>query len=83
MERALGEDADGSTDSAACHEAGAEVRIGLVSMLKKPLNVESWLRYYCDVIGVERFFLKVGASPHHRWRVAPSPVVRSTIAGGA
>ena len=64
LERALGEDADGSTESAACYEAGAEVRIGLVSMLKKPSNFESWLNYYRDVIGVERFYLKARHATH-------------------
>lgn len=28
-------------------------------MLKKPAHIETWLTYYRDVIGIERFFLKV------------------------
>ncbi|KAL3920411.1 MAG: hypothetical protein SGPRY_005259, partial [Prymnesium sp.] len=45
-------------ESPALH-LGGNVHLGLVSMLKKPAHIETWLTYYRDVIGIERFFLKV------------------------
>lgn len=36
-------------------------------MLKKPAHIETWLTYYRDVIGIERFFLKVNQATRLVW----------------
>jgi len=54
---------DASTLARPAAVPAEAVRLGLVSMLKKPAHVETWLTYYRDVIGIERFFLKVEDTP--------------------
>jgi hypothetical protein len=39
------------------------VRIGLVCMMRQPIQVTTWLQYYVDVLQVQRFFVLVDDSP--------------------
>lgn len=39
------------------------VALGLVTMVRQPLEMASWLRYHRDSVGVERFFVRVEGSP--------------------
>ena len=52
--------------AAACDPAAAaasQVHIALVSMVKQPTNLPTWLRYHCHVLGVERFYIRLEDSP--------------------
>ncbi len=39
------------------------VRIAIACMTKRPANFESWLSYHREVVGVERFYLRVEDTP--------------------
>lgn len=39
------------------------VRIGIVCMTKCPVNFETWLTYHAEMIGVERFYLRIEDTP--------------------
>ena len=41
----------------------SQLRIGLVCMTKRPIHFETWLAYHADVVGVERFYLRVEDTP--------------------
>ena len=44
-----------------CH--GTAVRIGLVSMTKKPQHFETWLEYHRHALSIERFYIRVEDTP--------------------
>ena len=39
------------------------VRIGICCMTKRPVHLETWLVYHAEVVGVERFFLRIEETP--------------------
>ena len=43
--------------------APARLRIGLCCMTKRPIHFETWLSYHAEVIGVERFYIRVEDTP--------------------
>ena len=40
-----------------------KVRLGIVSMTKRPADLEQWLAYHRRVVGVEKFFLQIEDTP--------------------
>ncbi|KAJ1452917.1 hypothetical protein M885DRAFT_525590 [Pelagophyceae sp. CCMP2097] len=43
--------------------SGPQPRLGLVTMTKRPLDLDHWLAYHFHVVGVRKFFIQVEDSP--------------------
>ena len=73
--------------SAASAAASASVRLGVVAMTKRPLDMRMWLQYHRTVCRIDRFYLRAEeAAASLRALLAASPwdeLVQATFVDGA
>ena len=63
----------------------AGVHLGIVSMIKKPSNFETWLHYHAEDVGVCRFYLRIEETPELQSLLCTPPystLVHAEWAGG-